>query len=91
MAFELEPTRTPESLGTMIYTLKDVPEGIDENGNPVPGYRAAYFQIEIILSDGTVVKRNGNLVPHLLSGELQGLLSLADALRGRGETDILGV
>jgi len=90
MAFQLEPTRTPEEIGTIVVTLKDAPASTSEDGAPIPAYQAAYFQLEIVLSDGTVIKRSGNLVPHLEPGEGAALMGFMDDLRARAITQILG-
>lgn len=85
MSFETEPTKTPESIGDIVVTLID---GFElESGDPI---KSAYFQVEIILSDGTKILRRGNLVPHITAAQRQGLIDFMESLRTQAESQILG-
>jgi hypothetical protein len=85
MAFDPEPTRTAVSIGTIVVTLKDAVAVGEE-----PAYQSAHYQVEVILSDGTKIKRRGDLVPHLEPAQRQGLMSFMDDLRALATAQILG-
>jgi hypothetical protein len=83
MAFQEEPTRTPASIGTIQVILSD---DFDGQGDP---FQAAYFDIEVILSDGSKRTRRGDLASHITVAQRQGLMSFMDALRTQAEQQIL--
>jgi len=89
MSFELEPVRTPESLGTIVVVLKDTFIA-EDGGEPAP-YQSAAFQVNVILDDGTTISRRGNLVPHITAAQRTGLMAFMESLRTQAEEQILGV
>lgn len=84
MAFEPEPTRTPEAIGNIVVILKDA---FGESGP----YQSAHFDVRIVLSDGREVSRRGDLVPHITPAQRTALMDFMDGLRTQAETQILGV
>jgi len=84
MAFDAEPTRTPTSIGNIIITLKDAVS--PPSASP---YQAAYFDIQIVFSDGTYITRTGDLVPHITPAQRQGLIDFMDSLRTQAESEVL--
>lgn len=83
MAFEQEPTRGPAGIGELIIVLKD---SFDEEGQP---YQSASFRIGVVMSDGSVVLRRGDLVPHITPAQRQGLLDFVANLRVQADTQIV--
>jgi hypothetical protein len=88
MAFQPEPTRTPTAIGAITVFLKDSPERV-EDGETVPAYKSAHFDVKVVLSDGTVVTRRGDLQPHLTQAQIDGLLAFMADLRAQAEEEIL--
>lgn len=84
MAFDQEPTRTPTAIGSIVVALKDA---FDGEGTP---YQSAHFDVKVELSDGTVITRRGNLVPHITAAQRQGLMDFMASLRAQAEAEILG-
>jgi hypothetical protein len=83
MAFQQEPVRSPASIGTIVVTLKD---GINRYDQP---YQTADFDVKVYLSDGSIVGRHGDLVPHITAAQRQALVSFMAALRSQAESQIL--
>jgi len=79
MAFEVEPVRTPEGIGSLRVTLL-----IERDG-----YKAARYAVEVAMDDGTFVTRKGDLVPHLTQAEIQSLQAFMDDLGAKAEAEIL--
>jgi hypothetical protein len=86
MAFTPEPTRTPTEIRDIYVTLKDMVGGTLEHPDP---YQEADFAVLVELSDGTNVRRSGDLVPHITPAQRQGLMDFMTALRAQAETQIL--
>lgn len=84
MAFQEEPTRTPESIGAIAVILKDKPATGEEGA-----IKSAHFDVKVVLSDGTVVTRRGDLQPHLTPAQIDGLLAFMADLRAQAEVEIL--
>ena len=83
MAFDIAQPKTPESIGRLIINLID---DVDDQENPI---QTARYRLEVIYSDGSVDRREGDLVPHLDTTQRQGLLALMDDVRAMAETEIL--
>lgn len=83
MAFVQEPTRTPTEIRNIVIVLKDA---FDEEGDP---YQSAHFRIQIVLSDGTVMWRRGDLVPHITAGQRNALIQLMADLRAQAVNQII--
>jgi hypothetical protein len=84
MAFTSEPTRTPQEIGNIVVILKDAVASGEQ-----PAYQSAHFDVKIILSDGTVITRRGNLVPHITPAVRQALMDFMSDLRTQAEEQIL--
>ncbi len=84
MAFTQESTKTPASIGNVVVTLKDSLD--DGEGAP---YQAAYYDVRIVMSDGSEVVRRGNLVPHITTAQRNALMDFMDALRVQAEGEFL--
>ena len=85
MAFELEPTRTPVSIGNIVVMLKDAVAQGEQ-----PASKSAHFEVKVLLSDGTMIQRRGDLVPHLTPQQVQGLINFMNDLRAQAQQQILG-
>ena len=80
MAFPVEPTRTPTSIGNFYVTLADYADTTDT----VRGI------IEVRDQNGDVMRVwTGNLVPHLTSGEINALINFMATLRQRAADQLL--
>lgn len=85
MAFTQEAGVTPTGISTIIVTLKDKPA---EGGDPA--IQSAHFQVNVLDQTGKLYKQiQGNLVPHLTSGQISALLGFMDDLRTQAEQEIL--
>jgi len=84
MEFEREPTKIPESIDSVIVTLKD---GFTEEGDP---YQSAAFQVRVVMSDGSTIVRRGNLVLYLTPAQRQGLLNFMADLRAQAVAQVIG-
>lgn len=86
MAFQIEPTRVPVEIGNIVVILKDAVETGEE-----PAYQSAHFDVKILLSDGTVVTRRGDLIPHITVAQRQALMAFMNDLRTQAVQEILAV
>jgi hypothetical protein len=87
MAFEPQPTvnRVPSEISTLEITLLDTTEEDDPRGP-----KAALYRITVEDQYGQPMNHyNGDLVPHLTSAQVQGLLDFMDDLRSQAESEIL--
>lgn len=84
MAFTQEPTRTPQAIGSVVVILKDA---FNEEGSP---YQSAHFDIQVELSDGSVIVRRGDLVPHITPAQRSALMTFMEGLRTQAEQEVLG-
>jgi len=82
MAFNPEPTITPDHIEAMVVILKTNPYDPDEQ-------QSAHFQIELIRSDGSRKSIRGDLVPHITAAQRQGLMDFMASLRTQAEEQIL--
>lgn len=82
MAFTQEPTKTPTAIGSLIVELF-LP---DPSTQELPG---ASFKVQIKLSDGTTVMRNGDLIPHLTAQQINQLTAFMTELRLKAEDELL--
>jgi hypothetical protein len=83
MAFDAEPTRTPERIGRLMVIL----ESPDPTSSAAP---SAQYRVQVWLSDGTDVYRTGNLTPHITVQQRDALLAFMENLRTQAETEMLG-
>lgn len=85
MAFTQEAGNVPTSIGTIVVTLKDKPA---EGGEPAD--RSAHFQVDVLDQNGDRYKQaKGNLVPHLIQAQINGLLDFMASIRTQAEEQIL--
>ena len=75
MAFSQEPTKIPTSIGTIVIELHDTNE--------------VYYNIKIGMSDGSVVIKTGNLVPHLTAQQISQIELFMTTLRTKAEDEFL--
>lgn len=83
MAFNPEPTATPQSIRNFTVTLRSVKNA----DNSISKY--ADFDIEVLMSDATARLRSGDLIPHITVAQRNALNSFMDALRTQAEDQIL--
>jgi hypothetical protein len=87
MAFTREPVRTPVEIGNIVIILEDA---VEENGVALQTpLQSASFNVRIVLSDGTVITRKGNLVQHITPARRAALMNFMDGLRVQAEEQIL--
>ena len=87
MAFIVEGTDTPTSIGTIVVILKDAVDG-GEDGNEA--YQSAHFQVAVLNQNGERMEtRKGNLVPHITTAQKNALMSFMASLRTQAENQIL--
>ncbi|NIQ88592.1 MAG: hypothetical protein GWN93_05750 [Deltaproteobacteria bacterium] len=80
MAFNVESTRVPTSIGDVYVTLADYAEATDT----VRGI------VEVRDQNGDVMQVwTGSLVPHLTSAQISGLQSFMASLRSQAEDQLL--
>lgn len=82
MAFTLEPSRTPVSIADISIDLFD----------PEPGdgsTAGATYSVQIRMSDGSVVVRTGNLVPHITTAQRNALMNFMATLRTQAVGEFL--
>jgi hypothetical protein len=84
VAFQQEPTRTPVGIGNIVVHLKDAAATEEQ-----AAYQSAHFEVKVVLSDGTIVHRTGDLAPHITPAQRQGLMDFMAALRAQAEEEIL--
>lgn len=82
MAFEAEPTRTPDRIGRLMVILES-PDPLDE-GTP-----SAQYRVQVWLTDGSDVYRWGDLVPHITAQQRTALLNFMNDLRTQAEGQII--
>jgi len=87
MAFTPIPTRTPVSIGNIIITLTDRAE-IEQPSGTAAG-QGATFQVRVLMSDGSIETRQGNLAPHITIAQRNGLLGFLDDIRAQAITQLL--
>lgn len=90
MAFDREPVRTPDSIGTIVVVLKDS-FLTDEDGTVALPYQRASFQVNVVMDDGSMVVRKGDLAPHITPAQKQALMAFMSSLRVQANEQILGV
>ena len=49
------------------------------------GTQKARFNIQVARSDGSILVRNGNLIPHLTNAEITGLQNLMNRIRTKAQ------
>jgi len=79
MAFSRENTATPQSIRDISIQITDL----------VNGSKAATFSVQVLMSDGTMRVRTGDLVPHITTAQRDGLLNFIAALRTQAAGQIL--
>lgn len=82
MAFDPAASRTPNAIGDMEITLFTP-------GANSPHQAGANYRLKVHYSDGSVVERSGNLVPHLTQQQINGLLAFMSDLRTQANNQIL--
>jgi len=89
MAFDPELPRTAVSIQDISIELVDLKNpGLDPNGDPITPYGARY-NVQIVMSDGSIVVRQGNLVPHITTAQRNSLIAFMQAMRTQAETQFL--
>lgn len=77
MTFQTELTKTPTALADISYQLFDP----DPTGNE---QRMADFSIQVKDQDSEIMRvRTGEMIQHMLPGEIQTMIDLLDAWRTR--------
>jgi hypothetical protein len=80
--FTPEPIRTPEAIEDISVNLfSPNPAGSESAG--------ATYSVQVRISDGSVVVRTGDLVPHITQGEISALLGFMASLRVKAVAEFL--
>lgn len=88
MAFIQQPIAAPTSIGDIQITLYDPGEGSAATGG-IPNVQGVHYTVQVVYSDGSVRALSGNLVPHLTTTQINGLLSFVAAMRVKANAEIL--
>ena len=80
MAFTPEPTRGPQE----IYSLAVIAKY--ESELPVPHI---VYQVEILMTDGSIVKRSGELRPHLTQGQVDTIETFLSNMVGKATAEMV--
>lgn len=83
MAFTREVARTPVSIRDIGIELTDLLQADDTHDY------AARFSVQVVMSDGSIQVRQGNLLPHITTAQRNGLLSFMQSLQTQVETELL--
>lgn len=86
MTFETQNEITAVSISRMEVLLVDAPTSGGDDNTPL---REASFAITVELSNGDRIVKRGNLVPHLTTAQITGLLDFMANLRTQAENQIL--
>lgn len=82
-------SKIPSAIGDLSIVLTDYIENQAEE-DETPVYKTARFEVQVLDADGAVMRLiNGDLVPHLTQGQIDGLLGFVDTLRAKAESEIL--
>lgn len=82
MPFTPEPTRSPQALEDISVELfSPNPAGAESAG--------ATYSVQVRMSDGAVVVRTGNLVPHITQAQINALLGFMATLRAQAVAEFL--
>lgn len=81
MAFSEEPTRTPNAIGAIDIKIHTT--------GPSGAGGAVDYSVKIVFSDGSVVVRSGDLLPHLSQAQINGLISFMNDMRTKAESEFL--
>lgn len=84
MPFGQEPTKTPSEIGTIRVELKDAIAREDQLA-----FQAAYFDVEVLYSDGSQQHKHGKLQNVIMPTQRQALMDFMDSLRAQAEAEIL--
>lgn len=82
MAFAREASRVPVAIADMEVRLFDP----DPLGTETAG---AAYSVQIRMSDGSIVTRSGDLVPHISAAQRNSLLSFMQTLRTKAIAEFL--
>ncbi len=77
-------SRIPESIADFSVVLTDyVADGED------PAHQEGRFEVQVVYNNGYIKLIQGDLVPHLTSGQITALMGFLDSLRTKAEQEIL--
>lgn len=82
MAFTQEPVRTPVAIADIEVRLFDPEPNTGQQAN-------AFYSVQIKMSDGTIVVREGLLTPHLTQTQVNQLLAFMAAMRTKAANEFL--
>ena len=81
-------SRIPESIADLSVVLTDYIENQASEGEPEV-YKTARFEVQVKYDNGEIKLIQGDLVPHLTSQQITGLLGFMSVLRTKAESEIL--
>lgn len=82
MAFTKEPSRVPAAIAAISIQLYDP----DPTGSEVA---SSSFSVQVVMSDGSLVVRTGDLAPHITVAQRNSLLTFMAAMRTKAVAEIL--
>jgi len=88
MTFDKATTRTPVSIEDLSVVLTDYTENQAEEGEPEV-YQTGRFEVQVKYSTGEIKLIQGDLVPHLTTAQITGLMGFMDDMRAKAESEIL--
>ena len=84
MAFPRETPRTPVSIRDISIELSDLVRSGD-------GHECeARYAVQVAMSDGSMVVRHGDLLPHITTAQRNSLLAFIQSMRTQANAQIIG-
>lgn len=77
-------TCIPNGIEDISVTLTDFIAAGEE-----PARQEAHYEAQVRYSNGDLRVTQGNLVPHLTQGQIDGLMNFMDDMRAKAESEIL--
>ena len=77
-------SRIPESIADLSVVLTDYIATDEE-----PAHQEGRFEVQVVYNNGEIKLIQGNLVPHLTSGQITALMGFMTSLRTKAEEEIL--
>jgi hypothetical protein len=83
--FDKAISRTPVAIRDLSVVLVDYVEADEEN----PARQEARFEVQVEYDTGEIIVRQGNLVPHITTAQINALKAFLTSLRAQAVTQIL--
>ena len=84
MAFEPAEARTPTEIRDLSVILTDYVKGGEQAAR-----KEGRYEVQVLYSNGDLITRSGDLLPHITQAQKNALVAFLDALRVQAEEQIL--